>query len=116
MNDPALQWLTERASVPGTLASALRQPDGNVISHAPDPACPATIIETILANFDALAETVSTEPPAPQWSTWAFEQGQIRLVERADGWRMAIAVRNESDAANGLDTLAQEFLAASLGG
>ena len=112
MNEPALQWLTEHASLPGTLASALRRPDGNFISHAVDPACTATTVETILTNFDALAETASTESTAPQWSTWAFEQGQIRLMERPDGWRLAVAVRNETEAATKLDTLAKDFLGA----
>ena len=115
MSEP-LQWLTERASLPGTLATALRRPDGNFVSHSLDPACPGTTIETILTNFDALAETAATESTAPQWSTWAFEQGQIRLMERADGWRMAIAVRNESEAAAGLDALAKEFLGATFEG
>lgn len=115
MSDP-LQWLTEHAVLPGTLASAVRRPDGSLISHSLDPACPATNIETILVNFEALAETASTESAAPQWSTWAFEQGQIRLVERPDGWRLAVAVRSESEAAAALDALAKEFMAASLGG
>ena len=108
MNDP-LQWLTERASQPGTLAGALRLPDGNIISHSVDQACPATTIESILASFDNLAAAIA-EPAAPQWSTWAFEQGQIRLVERPDGWRLALVVRNETAAAPALDSLSQEFL------
>ena len=114
MNDLALQWLTERASQPGTLASALRLPDGNFVSHSVDPACPATTIESILANFDNLAAAVA-ESIAPQWSTWAFEQGQIRLLERPDGWRLALIVRNDSPAVPALDSLSQEFLTLSLG-
>jgi len=111
MNDP-LPWLTEHVSQPGTLACALRRPDGNVVSHSADPTCPPATIESILANFDALAATAG-EPTAPQWSTWAFEHGQIRLIERPDGWRLALAVRNESAAATALDSLSRKFLAAS---
>jgi hypothetical protein len=110
MNDTALQWLTERGSVPGTLACAARRPDGNFITHTADPTCPATTIESILANFDALAAAGATESTAPQWSTWSFEQGQIVLAERPDGWRLAVVVRNESEAAGALDSLSQEFL------
>lgn len=112
MNDP-LQWLTERASQPGTLAGALRRPDGSVVSHSADPVCPATTVENVLANFEKLAAT--TESTALQWSTWAFEQGQIRLVERPDGWRLALVVRSESAAVPALDMLSQEFLTASFG-
>ena len=73
-------------------------------------ACPATNIERILANFDTLTAAAG-EPNAPQWSTWAFELAQIRLVERPDGWRFAVVVRTDSEAASALDSLSQEFLA-----
>jgi hypothetical protein len=114
MSEPVLQWLTERASQPGTLACALRRPDGNFFSHSVDPACPATTIESILANFDNLAAAVA-EPTAPHWSTWAFEQGQLRLLERLDGWRLALVIRNNSPAVPALDSLSREFLSAPFG-
>ena len=110
MNDTALQWLTERASLPGTLACAACRPDGDVITHTADPTCPAITIESILANFDALAAAGAIESTAPQWSTWSFESGQIRLAERPDGWRLTVVVRNESEAAGALDSLSREFL------
>lgn len=109
MNDTVLQWLKERASQPGTLACAVRLPDGQCVSHSADAAFPETTIEGVLANFDALA-ALSVETAAPQWNTWVFEQGQIRLVERSDGCRLALAVRNESEAASALDSLSREFL------
>jgi len=111
MNDPR-QWLAERASQPGTLACVLRLPDGNLISHSVDPVCPAAIVEGILGNFDTLA---AAESAAPQWSTWAFEHGQIRLIERPDGWRLALVVRNDSPVLLSLDALSQEFLSALFG-
>jgi hypothetical protein len=116
MSDSVLPWLTERASPPGTLACAARRPDGNSIVHSSDPACPAPIIESILANFDALTAASATESTAPQWSTWSFELGQIRLAERPDGWRLAVVVRNESEAAGALDALSQEFFTAPFEG
>jgi hypothetical protein len=42
--------------------------------------------------------------------------GQIRFIERPDGWRLALAVRAESDAVTGLDPLSQEFLSLPLDG
>jgi len=114
MNDPR-QWLAERASQPGTLACALRRPDGDLITHSADPLCPVTAIEDILSRFDTLAAAVA-ESTAPQWSTWAFEHGQIRLIERADGWRLAQVVRNDSPILLSLDSLSQEFLSAAFDG
>jgi len=110
MNDSALQWLTDRASPPGTLACGLRRPDGNFVCHSVEETCPAATIEGILAHFDNLAAAIFTEQPVPDWSTWSFEKGQIRFVERPDGWRLALIVRIEYDAALALDTLSLEFL------
>ena len=113
MSDP-VQWLTERASQPGTLAWALRRPDGSVLSQSADEMYPAANVEQVLANFDQLAAS-ATESMSPQWNTWAFEQGQIRLLERPDGWRLALVVRNDSPAVLALDSLSQEFLTMPLG-
>ncbi len=113
MKDPR-QWLTERASQPGTLACGLRQPDGGFISHSVDAAFPAAAVEGILNRFDTLA-AAAAEGAATQWNTWAFEQGQVRLVQRPDGWRLALVVRNDSPVVLSLDLLCQEFLAMELG-
>jgi hypothetical protein len=116
MNDSALQWLTDRASPPGTLACALRRPDGYFVSHSVDEICPAPTVEKILGHFDSLAAEVFVEQPAPYWNTWAFEQGQIRFVERPDGWRLALVVRTNSEASPTLDSLSLEFLSLPLDG
>jgi hypothetical protein len=113
MNDSALKWLTSRAATPGTLACALRHPDGHCLCHTVDAACPEAVMERILVQFESLASVPSAEPAAPRWSTWSFENGQLRLVTRPDGWCLAVVVRNESEAATALDAASQEFLAAS---
>ncbi|HWC60442.1 MAG TPA: hypothetical protein VHC44_12170 [Verrucomicrobiae bacterium] len=114
MNNSALQWLVSRASLPGTLACGLRAPDGQLICHSVNDACPASIVEKILGRFDNLAAAAITESSLPHWSTWAFEQGQVRLVERPDGWRLALVVRTGTDAVPALDQLSQEFLTTQL--
>jgi len=114
MSDSALQWLTERASQPGTLACGLRRPDGNFVCHSVEETLPAATIENILGHFDSIAGAVFTEASAPCWSTWAFEQGQVRFVDRADGWRLALVIRNGADAALTLDPLSVEFLSLQL--
>lgn len=116
MSDFALQWLTERASPPGTLACGLRRPDGNFVCHSVEETFPAVTVENILGHFDSVAGAVFTEAPAPCWSTWAFEQGQVRFVDRADGWRLALVVRNGSDAVPTLDLLSLEFLSLQFDG
>lgn len=112
MNDFALQWLTTCASPPGTLACGLRRPDGNFICHSAESTVPAATVEKILGHFESAAAAVSGDLPTPRWSTWAFEQGQIRYVERPDGWRLALIVRPES--APILDPVSQEFLSVPL--
>jgi hypothetical protein len=116
MSDFALQWLTERASPPGTMACGLRSPDGNFVCHSVEETLPAAIIENILGHFDSIAGAVFTESPAPCWSTWAFEHGQVRFVDRVDGWRLALVIRNGSDATPTLDLLSLEFLLLQFGG
>jgi hypothetical protein len=114
MNDSAGQWLTDHASLPGTLACGLRHPDGQFICRSLNKTFPAAVIEKILGGLDTLTEAASWESSKPDWSTWAFEQGQVRLVERPDGWRFALVVRNESNVAPSLDQLSREFLSAAL--
>jgi len=48
-------------------------------------------------------------------STWAFAQGQIRFVERPDGWLLGLLIRTDSEAHLRLDPLSTEFLSVELG-
>ena len=114
MNDTALQWLSERAAPPGTLAGGFRQPDGICACQSAEETYSAAAVEKILGHFDNLAAAVFMEAPAPHWSTWVFEKAHIRFVERPDGWRLALVVRAGSDAASALDVLSHEFLSLSL--
>jgi hypothetical protein len=115
MKHPAQQWLTERVSPAGLLACGLRQPDGKCLCRSAAENVPAAKMERILGAFAGLRAALFSEPLAPRWSTWAFEQGQIRLVERPDGWLLGLVVQPESAAAAGLDALSQEFLTLHFG-
>lgn len=115
MKTPALQWLTERASPAGMLACGLRRPDGKYVCRSGEESCPAARLERILGQYDGLRASVFTDKISPRWSTWAFEQGQIRFVERPDGWLLGLIVRTESDAFTSLDPLSREFLTLELG-
>jgi hypothetical protein len=117
MTNAAQQWLTGRASPPGMLACGLRGPDGKFECHSVEESCPARNLEKILDQYDDLRAAVFSvprAPRAPRWSTWMFEQGQIRFVPRPDGWLLGLVVRTESDALPRLDPLSAEFLALKL--
>jgi hypothetical protein len=115
MKAAAQQFLVDRASPAGTLACGLRQPGGKYICHSVDETCPAGKLEKILGQFENLRAALSAEKLAPHWNTWAFERGQIRFVERPDGWLLALVIRSESEALPGLDALSLEFLSLDLG-
>jgi hypothetical protein len=111
MNGFSQQWLVRRASPPGTLACGLRGPDGKSICHSLEDLCTPDRMERILAQMASVQTALFPEDFAPRWTTWAFEQGQIRLVKRPDHWLLGLVVRMESDAALKLDSLSEEFLA-----
>ena len=116
MTTSAKSWLTSRAAPPGMLACGLRGPDGKLVCHSVEEICPADKMEKILGQFDGLRAALFSDPFTPRWSTWAFEQGQIRFVERADGWLLGLVVRAESDAQPRLDPLSAEFLSLEIAG
>ena len=110
MSDPAQQWLVDRASPPGMLACGLRRPDGKFICHSADERCPAEKMEKVLDHFGSLRAAIFTDDSPAPWNTWSFEQGQIRFVERPDGWLLGLVVRTESTVPPNLDPLSREFL------
>jgi len=82
MTNSPQQWLTSRAAPPGMLACGVRGPDGTLVCHNVEESCPAGTLEKILRQFDTARATLFSDDLAPSWSTWAFERGQIRFVER----------------------------------
>jgi hypothetical protein len=115
MKDPAQQWLVDRASPSGMLACGLRRPAGKYVCQSVEESCPTWKMERILAQFEGLRASLFSEQLAPSWFTWAFERGQIRFVERPDGWLLGLVVRAESDALTSLDPLSIEFLSLKIG-
>jgi hypothetical protein len=109
MKAAAQQWLVDRASPPGMLACGLRRPDGKYVCRSVEETCPAAKVERILGQFEGVRALLSAEKLSPRWSTWAFEQGQIRFVERPDGWLLGLIVRVDSDALYGLEFLSLEL-------
>jgi hypothetical protein len=115
MNDTVQQWLDDRAWPPGMLACGLRQPDGKFVCRSFEKSCPVEKMGKILGQVEGLRATLSADKLSPCWSAWEFEQGQIRLVERPDGWLLGLVIRAGPKAAPGLDRLSKEFLSLELG-
>jgi hypothetical protein len=114
MKSAAQTWLAERASPPGTIACGLRKPDGQVVCHSLEELCSPDRMERILSQFGGMTSSLFTPEFAPRWTTWSFEQAQIRLVQRPDGWLLGLVIRAQSDAYPRLDPLSAEFLSAKL--
>jgi hypothetical protein len=51
-----------------------------------------------------------TEASGLKWRTWVFTNGKIRSAIRSDGWLFAAVVLANSDAAQIIDPLTEEFL------
>jgi hypothetical protein len=113
MKNSVQQWLTSRAVPPGMLACGVRGPDGIFVCHSVEESCPAGTLEKILRQFEQLRALFSDDL-APSWSTWAFERGQIRFVERPDGWLLGLLIRTDTEAQRRLDPLSTEFLSLEL--
>ena len=116
MNSSFQQWLANCVSVPGMVACGLRQPDGKLVCRDVEAGCPAGTMEKILAQFEDLRAAGFMRDLAPRWSTWNFDQGRVRFIERPDGWLLGLVARHGSAAAHGLNLLSQEFLSLPPGG
>ena len=115
MKDPVKEWLPQRVTAAGVLACGLRRPNGRLAVQCADASCPPAAMENLLRQLDSSRTLFPAGSPQPKWVTFSFEQGQIRFVTRTDGWHFAIVVRPETDAAQALDGLCEEFLAPKLG-
>ena len=115
MNGSLQQWFENCGSPPGLVACGLRQPAGKLICRGIEAGCPAEMMEKTLAQFEHLRAAGFLGDLAPRWSTWSFDQGRVRFIERPDGWLLGLVARHGSAAAHGLDLLSQEFLSFSPG-
>jgi hypothetical protein len=110
VKDPVKEWLPQRVTQMGVIASGLRRPNGKISVQCADAICPPAAMENLLRQLDGARVLLANERPAPRWVTFGFEHGHIRHVVRGDGWQFALVVRPETDAAQNLDVLSEEFL------
>jgi hypothetical protein len=102
-------------TVPGLLGCGLRLPDATCVSYSFDKTCPRKRVEDIL---EQLAETITLlagHGLAPGRLTWTFEQGQIFLIPRTDGALLALATQLNTEAAENVEQLAEEFFSLTPG-
>jgi hypothetical protein len=102
-------------TVPGLLGCGLRLPDATCLSYSFDKICPRKHLDRILHQ---LAETMTTlvgHGLDPDRLTWTFEQGQIFLISRSDGALLALATRPNTEAAENVDQLAEDFFSLAPG-
>lgn len=120
MNDILNQWLDARLSVPGMLAcgvasanmldSGVGTDNANGFCRSNDANFTVSQMAQILRLLQDTATAPDTDIAALKWRTWTFTNGKIRSVIRPDGWLFAAVVLANSDAAQILDPLTEEFL------
>ena len=111
MDELLQQWLDARLSVPGMIACAVAGADAAPACRTADESCPLDLMAQIIRTMQTAAPVPGVETAAVRWHTWVFANGKIRAASRPDGWTFAAAVRANSDAAQILDPLTEEFLA-----
>ncbi|HEY3761476.1 MAG TPA: hypothetical protein VGN23_06985 [Verrucomicrobiae bacterium] len=110
MNEFFQQWLDARSSVPGMIACAVTGNDHDAC-RSQDASFPAEQMREVVRALRTGAPLPGAHPSEVRWHTWAFANGKIRSVTRPDGWIFTTAVRANSEAAQILDPLSEEFLA-----
>jgi hypothetical protein len=120
MNDLLNQWMDARLSVPGMLACGIAPT--NMLASGIGPATGEGLCRSNDPNFTVgqmaqVLQLLQDTPTAPdtdtvplKWRTWVFTNGKIRSAIRSDGWLFAAVVVANSDAAQILDPLTEEFL------
>jgi hypothetical protein len=112
MKDLLQSWLDARLSVPGMIICGVAaSPDDPGTCRSTDERVPAEFMSQIFSLLKNSASVPGAEPSNLRWHTWIFANGKIRSAIREDGWIFAAAVRANSEAAQILDPLTEEFLA-----
>jgi hypothetical protein len=111
MNELFKQWLDARYSVPGMIACGVAASDADNACRSVDTNFSPEQMGQIVRLLQSTAPVPGVEPNAVRWHTWVFANGKIRSVTRPDGCIFVAAVRTNSDAAQILDPLTEEFLA-----
>lgn len=102
-------------AAPGLLGCALRLPDATCVSYSFDKMCPRKKLDEILQQLAGTMTSLAGHGLPPHRLTWTFELGQIVLISRTDGTLLAMATRPDTEAAENVDQLAEEFFSLTPG-
>ena len=111
MKELLQQWLDARLMVPGMIACGVATREAVGTCRSADTNFHPDVMAQILGMLQKAGAVPGAEAGAVRWHTWVFANGKIRCATRPDGWTFAAAVRANSDAAQILDPLTEEFLA-----
>ncbi|HLZ55063.1 MAG TPA: hypothetical protein VKS19_11335 [Verrucomicrobiae bacterium] len=115
MSNASQEWLAPGTTVPGLLACGLRLPDATCLSYSFDEMYPREHWEQILQQLAEAMALLAGHGLAPRRLTWTFEQGQIFLIPRADGALLAMVTQPNTEAAENVEQLAEEFFSLNPG-
>jgi len=116
MNDALTQWLAGCNLAPGMIACGVRRPDGACLSLHLNDACPPEKMDAALEQLAQFIPLSDNSGLAPQWLTWTFADGQMRVVPRPDGFLLALVAEPNTPASQNLDLFSSEFLALDFSG
>jgi hypothetical protein len=109
MSNYSQEQLAPGTTVPGLLGCGLRLPDATCLSYSFDEMYPRKHLDDILHQLAETMTVLAGHGLAPCRLIWTFEQGQIFLISRADGALLALATQPNTEAAENVDQLAEEF-------
>ena len=102
-------------AAPGLLGCGLRLPDATCVSYSFDKMCSRKKLDEILQQLAETMTCLAGQGLTPHRLTWTFELGQIFLISRTDGTLLAMATRPDTEAAENVDQLAEEFFSLTPG-
>ena len=116
MSNTSQEWLAPGTTLPGLLGCGLRLPDATCLSYSFDEMYPREHWDQILPQLAETMILLTGHGLAPRRLTWTFEQCQIFLIPRPDGALLALATQPNTEAAENVDELAEEFFSLNPGG
>ncbi|MGB7768952.1 MAG: hypothetical protein WBN22_08885 [Verrucomicrobiia bacterium] len=115
MNDTLQERLATGAIAAGMLGCGIRLPDSTCLSYSFNESYPREHLDQVLHQLAETVTLLAGHGLAPRRLIWTFDQGQICLIPRPDGALLAVAIRPNTDVAENVDQLAEEFFALPAG-
>lgn len=115
MSHTAQEQLVTGAVASGMLGCGMRLPDSTCLSYSFSELYPSEYLDRILDQLAGTMTLLADHGLAPHRLVWTFEQGQFFLITRPDGALLALATLPNTEAAENVDQLAEEFFALASG-